>query len=92
MSKLEALRWVNALLSRDARLLQEQRQLLLVALCEALGAASGAHAGAAAGCRPLLLPPVAAAAGGGAAATALLSHACPDSALPNQPPPRQIAL
>ena len=41
VSKLEALQWVHALLSRDARLLQEQRQLLLLALCDALGAASG---------------------------------------------------
>ena len=41
VSKLEALQWVHVLLSRDARLLQEQRQLLLLALCDALGAASG---------------------------------------------------
>lgn len=41
VSKLEALQWVNVLLSRDARLLREQRQLLLVALTDALGAASG---------------------------------------------------
>ncbi|PRW60313.1 VAC14-like protein isoform X1 [Chlorella sorokiniana] len=40
VSKLEALQWVHVLLSRDARLLQEQRQLLLLALCDALGAAS----------------------------------------------------
>ncbi|KAL4855248.1 hypothetical protein ACK3TF_004229 [Chlorella vulgaris] len=40
VSKLEALQWVNALLSRDARLLQDQQQLLLAALCDALSAAS----------------------------------------------------
>ncbi|KAL4443824.1 hypothetical protein ABPG75_011561 [Micractinium tetrahymenae] len=40
VSKLEALQWVNVLLSHDARLLQEQQQLLLAALCDALSAAS----------------------------------------------------
>ena len=42
ISKIESLQWVNALLARDARLLQEQQQLLLAALCDALSAASGA--------------------------------------------------
>ena len=42
VSKLEALQWVHALLSRDARLLEDQQQLLLAALCDALAAASGA--------------------------------------------------
>lgn len=41
MAKLEALQWVNALLGRDARLVQEQQQLLLATLCDALSAASG---------------------------------------------------
>ncbi|EFN60046.1 hypothetical protein CHLNCDRAFT_133275 [Chlorella variabilis] len=40
VSKLEALQWVHALLSRDARLLEDQQQLLLAALCDALAAAS----------------------------------------------------
>ena len=40
---MESLQWVNALLTRDARLLQEQQQLLLAALCDALSAASGAR-------------------------------------------------
>lgn len=50
VSKLEALQWVHVLLSRDARLLQEQRQLLLLALCDALGAASGGLAAIGQGC------------------------------------------
>lgn len=50
VSKLEALQWVHVLLSRDARLLQEQRQLLLLALCDALGAASGGLAAIGEGC------------------------------------------
>lgn len=33
---------MHVLLSRDGRLLQQQRAALLLALCEALGAASGA--------------------------------------------------
>lgn len=41
VGKLEALQWVNALLSQDARLLREQEALLLAALCDALSAASG---------------------------------------------------
>jgi hypothetical protein len=41
VAKLEALQWVNALLGRDARLVQEQQQLLLATLCDALSAASG---------------------------------------------------
>ncbi|KAL4449453.1 hypothetical protein ABPG77_007097 [Micractinium sp. CCAP 211/92] len=40
VGKLEALQWVNALLSQDARLLREQEALLLAALCDALSAAS----------------------------------------------------
>lgn len=46
VSKLEALQWVHVLLSRDARLLSQQRQALLLALCEALGAASGVRCAA----------------------------------------------
>lgn len=46
VGKLEALQWVNALLSQDARLLQEQQALLLAALCDALSAASGVRGGA----------------------------------------------
>ena len=48
VSKLEALQWVHVLLSRDGRLLEQQRAALLLALCEALGAASGAPAALAA--------------------------------------------
>ena len=47
MGKLEALQWVHALLARDARLIQEQQELLLAALCDALLATSGSLVGVA---------------------------------------------
>lgn len=57
VSKLEALQWVHALLARDADLLRDQRRLLLLALCDALGAASGApHQCWAPGCAALWPP------------------------------------